>query len=393
MSDQRLSPVRVIGVGVGAALVTGATLGNIGANLMPVLLPGMAGRFHLSNTASGMVATVQLLATALAALALARTAARPGRARLARAGLVATVAGFGLAALAPGLALLIVGNAIAGAGLGAVYAAAMAAIAATGDTDKASTVTVLGGTVVIATLIILIPAADEAWSTGAAFAILAALCVPAFWLVRALPDAAERDHGPSASRPVPWLFLLALVLLGATEQGAWSYGEIVGEDHAGMSADAVSVVLSVVSVASLAGAVLCPIACRRFGRLTVMGAFFAVEVAAKLVVTVVPWDVSYTAAALVWQISYMGLLVLVLAVAASADPSGRWVAATAGATAIGTGLGSAPAGWILDIWGAPGLGVALVLATVLAAVPVMRVTKAVAQAPPSRTQVDVDRCT
>src|SRR5688572_23136162 len=105
----RMSPVRAISIGVGAALVTGATLGNVGANLMPVLLPGMADRFHLSNTASGMVATVQLLATALAALVLAPRAACPGRVRLARAGLIATMAGFVLASAAPALGLLILG--------------------------------------------------------------------------------------------------------------------------------------------------------------------------------------------------------------------------------------------------------------------------------------------
>ncbi|MFD0685989.1 MFS transporter [Actinomadura fibrosa] len=372
-----VAPVRAISIGVGAALVTGATLGNIGSNLMPVLLPSMADRFHLSNTTAGVVATVQLLATALAALALAPQAARPGRTTMARAGLVATVAGFALASVAPGLALLVVGNAIAGVGLGAVYAAGMAAIAATGDTDKASTVTVLGGTVVIATLIILIPEADDAWGGAAAFVILAALCLPAYWLVRALPDAPERSLGPSSGRPLPRLFLLALVLLGAVEQGAWSYCEVIGEDYAGMSAGAVSIVLSVVAVVSLAGAVLGPIACNRFGRVTVMAAFFGVEVVAKLVITVVPWAASYTAAAIIWQISYMGLLVLVLAVAASADPSGRWIAATSGATAIGTGLGSAPVGWILDVWGASGLGAVLALATLLAAIPIMRTTRTV----------------
>ncbi|MEW9548448.1 MFS transporter [Nonomuraea sp. NPDC050783] len=373
----RTSPVRVIGVGVCAALVAGATLGNVGANVMPVLLPGMAERFDLSHTASGVVATVQLLATAVAALVLAPRAARPGRTRLARAGLVATVAGFVLASTAPGLGLLIAGNAIAGAGLGAVCAAAMAAIAATGDTDAASTVTVLGGTVVIAILIIVIPMANDAWGGAAAFACLAALCLPAYWLVRALPEAAEPGRGASSGRPVPLVFLLALVLLGATEQGAWSYGEVLGEHHAGMSADAVSIVLSVVAVVSLAGAVLCPVACRRFGRPTVMVAFVAVEIAAKLVIAVVPWAVSYTVAAIIWQVSYMALLVLVLTVAASADPSGRWIAAASGASALGAGLGPAPVGWILDTWGALGLGVVLAAATLLAAIPIVRTIRAV----------------
>ncbi|WP_432970223.1 hypothetical protein [Dactylosporangium sp. CA-233914] len=123
---------RSIGIRVSAALIAGATLGNLGSNLMPVLMPGMAHRLQLSHASSGMVATAQLLATALAALVLAPIAARPGRARVARLGLVAAVAGLS--------------NIVAGAGLGMVSATAMAAIAATDDTDRAAVVTVLGAT-------------------------------------------------------------------------------------------------------------------------------------------------------------------------------------------------------------------------------------------------------
>ncbi|MGI5328735.1 MFS transporter [Actinomadura nitritigenes] len=373
----RTPSARPIGIGVSAALVTGAALGNLGSNLMPVLLPGMADRFHLSDTTSGMVATVQLIATALAALALAARAERPGRARIARFGLAATTAGFGLAFAAPGLPLLTLGNVIAGVGLGVVYAVAMAAIAATDDTDRASTVAVLGATIVLAALIILVPLANDAWGGAAGFAVLAACCVPAFWLVRALPDAAEHGRLPASGAPVPKLFLLALVVLGATEQGAWSYSEILGEDHAGMSTDAVSSVLSISSVVCLAGVVLAPMAARKAGRLTTMAAFVAVEVVAKLVIAAVPWSASFTIAALVWQTCYMAILVLVLAVAAAADPGGRWVAATSGATAIGTGLGPAPVGWILDTWGAPTLGMVLALVTAVVAIPLLRVAGAV----------------
>ena len=363
-----------IGLGVGAALVAGAALGNVGSNLMPILLPGMADRFDLSNAAAGSLATTQLLATALAALLLARRAARPGRVRLARVGLVVAAVGFTMAIVAPNFALLMVGNAVAGIGLGAVYAVGMAAIAATKDTDRASTIAVLGATVVIAVLMIAIPQIDASSGGAAAFPILAALCLPAFFLVRALPETPEHSPGTSFDRPVPVLFLLAVVLLGATEQGAWSYAEVLGVSGTGMSGETVAVVLSVVSLVSLTGALLSPLVCRRFGRLPTMAVLVALEIGAKLVITTDPWAVSYIVAAAVWQISYMGLLVLLLTVAASADPSGRWIAATTGAAAIGTGLGSAPVGWVLDTWGALALGITLALATAAAAVPLMCTT-------------------
>ncbi|MYS40963.1 MFS transporter, partial [Streptomyces sp. SID5998] len=61
---------------------------------MPVLLDGYGRRFHLSDTAAGVVAAAQLLSTALVALLLSRRATRPGRVALARWGLAVAAAGF-----------------------------------------------------------------------------------------------------------------------------------------------------------------------------------------------------------------------------------------------------------------------------------------------------------
>ncbi|MEW2571820.1 MFS transporter [Streptomyces sp. NPDC047070] len=376
----RPAPAQAIGVGVSAALVAGASLGNLGANLMPVLLPGMTDRFGLSNTAAGWVASVQLIMTALATLAFTSRAARPGRARIARFGLVVAIAGMGLVFAAPDFTVLMAGNALTGAGLGISYAAAMAAIASTDDTDRASAVAVVGATIVLAVFVIVLPEVNDAWGGTTGFAVLALCCMPVLWLVRALPDAVEHKEDPAPERgdlapttaAVPVLFLMGLALLGATDQGAWSYSEILGEEYGGMSADSVSTVLSVSSVVCLAGVALSASAVRRFGRLTVVTACIAAEGLCKLVIAALPWGGYYVTAAIVWQICYMGLLVQTLAVAAAADRSGRWVAACGGAVAIGSGLGPAPSGWALDSFGAPAFGVLLALTTAVAAIPIAR---------------------
>ncbi|MFB9722510.1 hypothetical protein [Planobispora longispora] len=54
--------------------MTRTTPGNLGSDLMPVLLPGMADRFRLSSTTTGMVASIQLIVTALGTIALASRA-------------------------------------------------------------------------------------------------------------------------------------------------------------------------------------------------------------------------------------------------------------------------------------------------------------------------------
>ncbi|ROR46513.1 MFS transporter [Kitasatospora cineracea] len=375
----RTPTARAVGVAVGAALISGVSLGNLGNNLMPVLLPGIIDRFHVSSGTAGMVATVQLFTTAVTTLLLTPRVARPGRARVAGLGVLAAVAGLVLAATAPDLAVLIGANVLAGAGLGAVNAAGTAAIAAAADTDRASYVAVLGGTIVLAVLVLAVPQATGAWGGSAGFAVLAVCCAPVFWLVRALPDAAEPEHG-APTTPVPLPYLLALILLGASDQGAWSYSEIIGEHHAGMSVDAVSLVLAIASIGSLVGVFVSQAVTPRLGRLTALAVFIGAEGIAKLVLAMAPSGVVFSAAAIIWQICYMGMLVSVLAVAAAADASGRWVASSSAGMAIGTGLGTAPAGWILDAWGAPTFGVVLTFATAVAAGPLLRAVRTAGRA-------------
>ncbi|MEV5811057.1 MFS transporter [Streptomyces mutabilis] len=360
---------------MGTALVTGTALGTLGSTLMPVLLPGMAHRYGLSSTGTGIVATLQLVMTALVTLALMPRVARPGRARIARAGLLAAAAGFALAAVAPDFTILVAANVVAGAGLGAVNAAAMAAIAATDDSDRASSISMVGAIVVAAVLVTALPEAEALWGDGAQFAILAGCCTASLWFLRALPDPAEKLQEAATLVRVPLSFLLAVALLGAFDQGAWSYSATLGEEYNGMSPGAVGTVLAIASLASLAGVGLCHLSLRKGTRLTAVAVFLVAGGLAKLAIAVIPSPTAFAAAAVVWQICFMGLVVAVLSVAAAVDRTGRWVAGAGGALAIGTGLGPAPSGWVLDTWGAPAFGLAITLGTIAAAVPLLRTTR------------------
>ncbi|MDI2124984.1 MFS transporter [Yinghuangia seranimata] len=370
----------VLTAAVGTALITGSAMGNVGGTVMPVLLDGFGRRFHLSDSACGAVAAAQLLATAVAALLLSRRAMRPGRVRMARWGLVAAAAGLGAAAMAPDVAVLVAANVVAGAGLGAAFAAAAAAIAATRDSERASAVAVFGSTVVLAALLIAVPQANALWGGAAGFAVVAACCAPAWWLVRGLPEGAEPhpEHLP-ADAP-PWWFLAAVTLLAVTDQGAWSYAGVLGERHAGLSSAAVSAVLAVAGLAALVGVTATAVAARRVGRVPTMLVVLVAEALAKLLVAACPHAPVYAAATVVWQVCYVGLLVQTLGVVTAADPSGRWAAAAAGALAIGTGIGPAAVGGVLEATGPTVLGLTLAAATGVAAVPLLRTARHVGAA-------------
>lgn len=80
--------------GVAVALIAGVSLGNGGANVMPVFVDGFATRLAMSDSAAGLVAATQLMASSVVTLLLAKRAARPGRVRMTRLGLAASGVGF-----------------------------------------------------------------------------------------------------------------------------------------------------------------------------------------------------------------------------------------------------------------------------------------------------------
>lgn len=379
----------VLTFSVVVALIAGVTLGNGGANVMPVFVDDFASRFSLSDSSAGLVAATQLMATAVVTLLLAKRAARPGRVRMTRLGLLLAGLGFLGATAATDIVTLMVANLVIGAGLGAVYAAATASLAATDDADKASTVTISGTVCVTALLIMAVPAANHDLGEGTGFLLMTMCCVLAWPLVRGLPDGpAGTGAGPAneggkagavGARPA-LLLLCGTALLWAVTQGAWSYASVLGRQHTGMSHTAVSAVLAISSVVALAGAVVGPLAAQRLGRMRSMAAFVGVQALAMAVLISTHDPVLFIVSAVVWQACQLAVLVQMLAAAAVIDPTGRLVASLSGAGALGTGLGPLAVGAVLDGAGAGVLGVVLALGTFVASLPLLRMTVASAAA-------------
>ncbi|MDX3244803.1 MFS transporter [Streptomyces sp. ME18-1-4] len=375
--------------GVAVALIAGVTLGNGGANVMPVFVDDFASRFALSDSAAGLVAATQLMATAVVTLLLAKRAARPGRVLMTRFGLALAGAGFLGATAATGPVTLVLANLVIGAGLGAVYAAATAALAATDDADKASAVTICGVVGVTALLIMGVPAANHDLGEGTGFLLMALCCLLAWPLLRRLPDgpagptapgaASAGTRGAAPARPSVVL-LAGTGLLWAVTQGAWSYASVLGRQHTGMSHSAVSAVLAISSVVALVGAVVGPVAARRFGRMRSMAVFVAAQALAMAVLIFTHDPVLFTVAAVLWQACQLAVLVQMLAAAALIDPTGRLVASLSGAGALGTGVGPLAVGAILDGAGAGVLSPVLAIGTFLASLPLLRMTVASGEA-------------
>jgi len=371
-------------LGVFVALITGVTLGNGGADIMPVFVDDFTARFHLSHSSAGLVAASQLMATAIVTLLLARRAARPGRVRMVRAGLVLAALGFLGAMAAVDMTTLIAANLLIGAGLGAIFAAATAALAATDDADKASAVTIFGTVCVTALLIVAVPQANHELG-GAGFLLMALCCLAAWPLLRHLPEGPAAPHASPTPTARPTLLLLAgTALLWAVTQGAWSYASVLGREHTGMSHSGVAAVLAVSSVVALGGAAAGPASARRFGRMRSMAAFVLAQAASIAVLIVTHDTVLFIVAAVLWQTCQLAILVQTLAAAALLDPSGHLVASLSGASALGTGIGPLVVGAVLDGAGAEVLGLLISAGTFAASLPILRMIVASAKATEER---------
>ncbi|WP_107122276.1 hypothetical protein [Streptomyces sp. DSM 15324] len=198
--------------------------------------------------------------------------------------------------------------------------------------------------------------------------------------MRRLPDgpaaqgaASAGTGGTTGVRPTAVL-LLGTALLWTVTQGAWSYASVLGRQHTGMSPSAVSAVLAVSSVVALVGAVVGPVAARRFGRLRSMAAFVMAQALAMAGLILTHDPVLFTVAAVLRQACQLAVLVQMLAAAALIDPTGRLVASLSGAGALGTGTGPLAVGAVLDTAGAGVLGLVLALGTLVASLPLLRMT-------------------
>ncbi len=385
--------------GVAVALIAGVTLGNGGANVMPVFVDDFASRFAMSDPGAGLVAATQLMATAVVTLLLAKRTARPGWVRMTRLGLAVSGVGFLGAAAVTDPVTLILANLVLGAGLGAVYAAVTAALAATDNADKTSAVTISGVVGVTALLIMGVPAANHDLGEGTGFLLMALCCLLAWPLVRRLPDGptvagsgsagtagtggagsgSAGTGGAGSARPSVVL-LVGTGLLWVVTQGAWSYASVLGRQHTGMSHSAVSAVLAVSSVVALVGAVAGPVAARHFGRMRSMAAFVTAQALAMAVLIFTHDSVLFVVAAVLWQACQLAVLVQMLAAAALLDPTGRLVASLSGAGALGTGVGPLVVGALLDGAGAGVLSLVLTIGTFVASLPLLRMTVASGEA-------------
>jgi DHA1 family inner membrane transport protein len=227
------------------------------------ILPEIAREFDTTTAAAGQLRTISGAVGGVVAVALALSPRRPGLRALLSAGAGLVLAGSLASAAAPAFAVLIAGQALAGAGIGLLVAVG---IAAAGDwsapEDRARTLAWAIAGMPVA-WVVGMPLAGLAGTLGwrATWLIVPALAaLVTLGLLRARPaDAPARRRGGAAA---PWRdarvarFTLGELLANAAWAGVLTYGGSLLIERDGSGAATVAVGLAITAAVMVPGTFL-----------------------------------------------------------------------------------------------------------------------------------------
>ncbi len=331
-----------------------------------------AGGLGLDQAHAGRYVTLELLATALAAMASAPVIERVRLSRilLASGGLVLVANVCALLVSPPGLWLLRI---LAGAGAGLAVGAGNAIIARSIDPDRLYGLSATIGTAYSALALIATPVAVGHFGYTGIFGLLAlnvGMLCPIFLLLPAEANSAPRratGGQPRASVTFAAPLLISAFLLNASDGAIYGFSQIIG-GRSGLEPEAASAVLAVGGVLGIAGALLAALIGIRFGRLAPVTAAIVVQLLSGWAITTFRQPEAYVALQLMLSLNFWFAITYTLGLGAAIDPGGSVSASLGGVILLGSSVGPWIGGAIIKDqgYGALGLACAILYALALA---------------------------
>lgn len=347
------------------SLVIGATaaqlIGGLVAQMSPFVIDGLMDGLSLSERDAGVVLTVEFLALAIAALAIAPALPRLSARAVALAAVALTLLAQCASIFSASWGSLLLSRGLAGVGEGVLWALSLSIIASrSSNPDK------IYGYFQIAWALVSIALFSIAGGVTAAFAhrgILALivgvvlLLAPLLLLVpRTRVDVRALDEAVAeGASPVLGAMTLAVVGLFLTAGAAvYSFSAPMGE-RAGLDTHAIGYAFTIGHLFGLAGAVSVTWLNVRVGRampITVSCIGFSLVV---LVLCLWREPAAYVSALLASILLYYFSTPYLLGLAAALDHTGRWAAAAGSVYLFGFATGPLLAGTAIAVGGYPGL--------------------------------------
>ncbi|MET8602314.1 MFS transporter [Streptomyces rubiginosohelvolus] len=358
-------------------LVAVFTAGYLASYLLPTVVGRLSAHLGLSPAQAGLVGSALLLSSAGAGFALAGRVERFGARTPARAGLILAAVGYGCAALAGSVPLVVLGVMVGGFGSGTATAVAASGIAARRDPHRTSSLGLLTVSATAGVLYLTIPHLGGGHRLPFAAIALVALLV---WPATARLDGARtvEETGSPITGRLPHrrsgLVLAGGMLVWSMAQNAlWGVSSRIGLDQAGLSEVTVGAVFAAALGAGLLGVTGAGLLGARLGRAVPIG-LGTVVIAASIVLSSSARDLgSFATGEIMWNTVYPVVLSYLIGLAASLDIRGRWAVLAGSASSIGVACGPLLGSVLSEEAGYPAMGLILGAATLLVAAPVTAV--------------------
>ncbi|MFE9854366.1 MFS transporter [Streptomyces sp. NPDC005780] len=357
-------------------LVAVFTAGYLAAYLLPTIVGRLSVYLGLSTAEAGLVGSALLLSSASAGFSLAGRVETYGPRRPARIGLVLAVLGYGCAALAGSVPLVILGAVVGGFGSGTATAVAAAGIAAQRDPHRTSSLGLLSVSATAGALYLTIPHLGGGHRLPfASIALVALLVWPA---TSRLGSPVPAGPAAPASGRLPHrrsgLVLAGGMLVWSMAQNAlWGVSSRIGVDQVGLSEVTIGAVFAAALGAGLLGVMGAGVLGARLGRAVPIG-LGTVIIAASIVLSSSAGDLgSFATGEILWNTVYPVVLSYLIGLAASLDVRGRWAVLAGSASSVGVACGPVLGSVLSEGAGFPVMGLILGAVTLLVAVPVTAV--------------------
>ena len=331
----------------------------------PLLLSAFVDDRGFGEESASWLSSGELLASAVAAIAVAGWLTRRSRRATAGLGLGLVVAAQLLSMAQLDFVPLLALRALAGLGAGLAAAASTAAAAGTANPERvfasASFVTAILGAITIGP----IGMAIGAYGAAGAFAIAAAVTFLVFPLLAGLPApivartevVGERD-GQHVVAAVAVLAALFAFMLG--QNAVWGFTARIGQS-AGLSVEAVSWILGATAFAGLAGAAIAATLGASRGRTVPILLAIAGTVVSVFVLVTSATSIAFILANATWTFLFAFSMPYFIGTLAALDPSGRWAAMGTGVAGIGAALGPVAVGRIVEATGYGSLAILMLV--------------------------------
>ncbi|MGW4042229.1 MFS transporter [Streptomyces sp. NPDC004721] len=379
------SPSPAAGVPLGlrplTATFTIAVAGYLGINLSPYLLDIVSRTVGTDTVTAGWIVTGMLLATALVGLGTSPLCAGAKRRVVAQVGLLVATVAFGLAALLPTPATVLIGLLIGGAGAGCAVAASGAAFAAFSNPDRVAGINGLANRAIAAVVLAIVPALGlvpiNVIGALAVFCLLGLLL--AIWLPQTpAPDPAIEQPQTTAVAPVNGnrvtvilgiALLVTFAIWAVSEDSLWATSMILAQTQAGVPDEALGIALSGATAGGMAGAILLMAVGKRLGRALPLTILILLGSALKLSIGLATDPVTFIIVFIAWNAVYAMAFGYFLATAAALDANGRWSGPLLAVYLVGSSLSPVVGAALAESLGSTGFTIAISVMSAVLAIP------------------------